>query len=159
VSFAFDCANNAPAAVVNGVNTLLMSASTAAVPDVIALAATVSGDGIVNVPGAAATGAFAVATVNVGSGGDIAVSADTGDAALLLSITVCRTHPDGTCIQPPGASVSTPIGSGDTPTFAVFVGGTGTTIPFDPARNRVFVRFRDAGGAVRGATSVAVRTL
>ncbi len=29
---------------------------------------------------------------------------------------------------------------------------------FDPAVNRVFVRFTDNGGLVRGATSVAVRT-
>jgi len=159
VRFAFECANNAPATVIDGVNTLLMSASTAAVPDVIALAATVSGDGIANVPGAAGTGAFAVASANVGSGGDISVSADTGDATLPLSITVCRTNPDSTCIQQPGASVSAPVSSGDTPTFAVFVGGTGTAVPFDPARYRVFVRFRDASGAVRGATSVAVRTL
>jgi hypothetical protein len=53
--------------------------------------------------------------------------------------------------------VTTTIGASETPTFAFFVTGTGT-VPFDPAVNRVFVRFKDAGGITRGSTSVAVRT-
>ncbi len=56
-----------------------------------------------------------------------------------------------------GPSVNTQINAGETPTFAVFVLGQ-ATIPFDPANSRVFVRYKDQSGAVRGATSVAVRT-
>ncbi len=160
VSFDFDCANNTPATVLSGVNTLLLSGNDAPVPDVIALVGTTSNDGIVNVPGSNGTGAFAVASANVGASGDIAVSADTGATPLPLNLSVCRTNPaDGRCLQPAAAFASMTIGGGDTPTFAVFLEGGGTAVPFDPARNRVFVRFRDASGAVRGATSVAVRTL
>jgi hypothetical protein len=54
--------------------------------------------------------------------------------------------------------VTTSIAAGDTPTFAFFVTST-DTVPFDPANNRIFVRFQDAGGVTRGSTSVAVRTL
>ena len=36
--------------------------------------------------------------------------------------------------------------------------GVDEVIAFDPAVNRVFVRFTDNGGVVRGATSVAVQT-
>jgi hypothetical protein len=49
------------------------------------------------------------------------------------------------------------MNTGSTPTFTVFATGGGF-VGFNPAANRIFVRFTDAGGAVRGATSVAVRT-
>jgi hypothetical protein len=39
----------------------------------------------------------------------------------------------------------------------VFVVGTGN-VTFNPGVNRVFVRFKTAGGATVGATSVAIRT-
>ena len=54
-------------------------------------------------------------------------------------------------------SLTTQIDSGETPTFGFFVAASGN-VPFDPAANRIFVRFKDSGGAVRGATSVAVKT-
>src|SRR6185436_3854783 len=61
------CSNSGPAPTVIGLNTLLLSASATPVPDIVALAA--SGDpGIVNIPGTTGSGAFAVATVNVGAG-------------------------------------------------------------------------------------------
>ena len=56
-----------------------------------------------------------------------------------------------------GTSVTTAINAGATPTFSIFVTGSGT-VPFYLANNRIFVRFRDTGGVTRGSTSVAVRT-
>ena len=52
--------------------------------------------------------------------------------------------------------MTTTINANATPTFAVFVQGSGN-VPFDPAANRIFVRF-SSGGVTRGSTSVAVRT-
>ncbi len=158
VQLSFDCTNSDPAPITPGLNTLLLSAATTPIPDIVALAATLANDGIVNIPGAAGTGVFAVATVNVGASSTITVSADTGSASLPVSPFVCQTDPaTAACLAPPGSSVTTQIDANATPTFGVFVTGSGV-VPFNPAVNRVFVRFTDAGGVIRGATSVAVRT-
>jgi hypothetical protein len=158
VELTFQCSNTPPAPIIQGVNTFLLSADTGAVADIIALAATTHRDGIVNIPGAAGTGAFAVATANVGgAGGPITVSADTGDAILPVSLAVCSTDAAGMCVSPPSATVTVQINPTQTPTFAVFATGS-DTVPFDPSANRVFVRFVDAGDVTRGMTSVAVRT-
>jgi FG-GAP-like repeat len=154
----FLCSNRAAAIVAPGLNTLLFSASSTPVPDIVALAATLTNDGIVNVPGTNGTGAFAVATVNVGASGSITASADTGSASLPVNIFLCQTDPaTGQCISAVGPSVTTQINANATPTFGIFVQGNGD-VPFDPAANRIFVRFKDAGGVTRGSTSVAVRT-
>ncbi len=158
VQINFDCENTPPAPIIQGVNTLLLSAATEPVPDIVALAATATNDGIVNVPGASGTGAFAVATVNVGAGGQVTAIADTGSVAIPVTLSVCQTDPGtGQCISAIGPTVTVDIGQNQTPTFSVFVKGNGP-VPFDPGRNRAFVRFEDATGVIRGTTSVAVRT-
>jgi hypothetical protein len=158
VQLSFDCADSNPAQVITGVNTLLLSASSTPVPDIVALAATIANDGIVHLPGPSGAGAFAVATVNVGVSGTITVSPDTGTASLPLALSICETNPGtGACLGAPASSVTTSIAAGATPTFAIFTAATGN-VPFDPANNRIFVRFVDAGAITRGATSVAVTT-
>lgn len=159
VELRFDCFNAAPVGTLSGINTLLVSASAAPVSDLIALAATVGNTGIVSVPAVGATGAFAVATANVGAAGTITASVDTAATSLPINLSICQTNPStGACTSSPGASVSTTVAAGATPTFAVFAAATGP-IPLNPAAHRVYVRFRDGSGAVRGATSVAIRTM
>ena len=154
----FQCTNTDSAPINIGLNTLLLSASAIPVPDIVALAATATNDGIVNISGATGAGAFAVATVNVGASGSIIASADTGNAALPVNIFLCQTEPStGQCISAIGSSVVTTINSDATPTFGIFVQSNGN-VAFDPAGNRIFVRFRDSGAVTRGSTSVAVRT-
>lgn len=159
VRFVIDGANTTRSArKVSGLNTLLLSASTEATPDIIAIAVTPDGNGILALPGTSGSSAFAVATANVGVGGPIRVSADTGAAGLPVGIVLCQTDPvSGQCTSSSASSVTTQIGPGATPTFAVFVTAAGA-VPYDPELRRVFVRFTDAGGATRGATSVAVKT-
>ncbi len=136
------------------------SASNGPVPDIVALGATPSGDGIVNIPGVSGTGFLTVATVNVAASGTITASAHTGSVSLPVKIFLCQTNPaNAECITPLDTTATTQINFGDTPTFAVFVQGNGSgPVPFDPAVNRITVRFKDAGNTVRGATSAALRT-
>lgn len=85
--------HRSPAPIETGLTTLLLSASTTPTPDVIALGATIQNDGIVHVTGSGNSGVFAVATDNLGSADTITVAANTGDASLPLSITLCQTNP------------------------------------------------------------------
>jgi hypothetical protein len=115
-------------------------------------------NGIVNIPGTNGVGAFSVATFNVGSGAPITVSADTDNASLPVTLTLCQSNPsNGSCLAAPSPTVSTDIAKGATSTFSMFASGSGQ-VPFDPASNLAFVRFKDAGGVTRGSTSVAIRT-
>ena len=158
VQLSYDCTNTNPAPVTVGLNTLLLSASTTPVPDIVALAATPTGDGIVNLSGTNGSNAFAVATVNVGSTDTITASAVV-KVSLPLFLSICETNPaTGACLSGPANSVTSSVSAGATPTYSIFVTATGT-VPFDPANNRIVVEFKDAGSVVRGSTSVAVRTL
>jgi hypothetical protein len=173
VPLNFFCANATAAPVVSGINTLLLSASTAAVPEIVAESATLNNDGIVNIPGTTGTGVFAVATVNLGAGGTVQVSADTGLASLPVSILLCQTDPaTGQCVNPtasaagicqfptvPSPCVLATMDANATSSFGLFVTGDGTApVPFAPAANRVFVRFLNIQVGTPGSTSVAVRT-
>jgi hypothetical protein len=154
IQFSYACDNAGPAAVASGLNTVFLASSDSPTADIVALAATTTGQGtVVAAPGA--PGAFAVATANVGSGEVINVTPSVSDPALPMTLTVCETNPDGTCLAPPANSVTRSIASNETPTFSVFVDTT-ASIPFLPADNRIRVVFTDPIGNVKGATSVAV---
>jgi virginiamycin B lyase len=158
VELGFACSNANAAPIEFGLDTLLYSASTTPVPDVVALAATALHDGILHITGTTGSNSFAVATVNVGAGGPITATANTGGATLPLTISLCQTNPStGGCTTSIGSSVTTTINSNATPTFAIFA-AAGGSVPFVPQTNRIFVEFSDAGGTVRGSTSVAVET-
>ncbi len=155
IAITAGCSNAAAAQVTKGVNTLLLSASTGAVPDMVALAMTASNDGVLSVSG---SGAFAVATLNAGSADAITATANTGGAGLPLALTLCQTDAgSGQCLAPPTGSVTVKAGAGNAASFAVFATASGT-VPFAPDTNRVFVQFTGSDGSMRGTTSVAVRT-
>lgn len=161
MAMRFRCDNAADVVSITGVNTFTLTSSTAATPDIVALAASgTPGAVVIPTTGSPPTGVFAVATVNVGAAGTIFVTADTGTATLPVNLFLCQTNPTtGACTSAIGTSVSASVAANATPTFAAFVQGTGT-VANNAATNRVFVRFRTGSvtGPIVGATSVAVRT-
>jgi hypothetical protein len=158
VQLGFQCTYANFAAVVIGLDTLLLSASTSPVPDIVALGATATNDGVLHIASSNGAAAFAVAAVNVGSNSALTVTANTGSASLPLALTLCQTNPqNGACQAGPAASVTTTINANATPTFGIFATANGA-IPFDPANSRIFVEFSDVSGVVHGSTSVAVQT-
>jgi len=154
----FICQNSAAAPLTTGVNTVDLDFSATQVVDVIALAATPTGDGILHIPNG--YGAFAVASINAGAAGEVIVSADTGAASLPLALTFCTTDPTtGGC----EAASDGPTGfafmytAGETVTYSIFVTALGP-VPFDPDTARIFLRFMDSNGVSHGSTSIAVTT-
>lgn len=158
VALSFTCTGLDPAPTLSGINTLLLTASSTSLPDVVALVATASSNGTVSLPTTTGSAAFAVATVNLGSADTITVSADTNGVSEPVTITLCQTVPStGVCMGTPSPTVAAMIGANATPTFGVFVTGTNNVAPL-PGANRISVRFTSSGGTVVGSTSVAVQT-
>src|SRR5262249_4846228 len=128
VEFLYQAENTTePTAILPGVNTLLLSSSFGAIPDIVALALTLSNDGIVHIQGNSGVGVFAVASVNVGTTASVTVSADTGLASLPLILSVCQTNPaNAQCLSPAQPSVTLQFGAHATPTFTIFIDAIGT---------------------------------
>jgi hypothetical protein len=152
------CDNAATPTVIAGVNTITLTTSNIEPPDVIALAATAGANGIVDIP-TKGTGAFAVATADLGAAGSILVAVDTGGVTLPVTAAICQTDPaTAQCEAAPASTLMHVYSNGETPTFSIFATSTGS-IAFNPATGRIFVRFTDtSGGTIRGMTSVAVRS-
>ncbi len=91
VALSFTCTNSTPAASIPGLNTLLLSAATTPIPDIVALAAVATNNGIVALPSTTGTGVFAVASVNVGASGTLRASAVRG-------VPACRSA--WRCVRP-----------------------------------------------------------
>jgi alpha-tubulin suppressor-like RCC1 family protein len=159
VALVFACSNSPPAPSVLGLNTLTLSSSSVATPDILAIASTPSNDGIVTVP-PSGTGVFAAAAVNIGAAGNVTVSVDDGGRNLPLTITLCRSDPaTGACVgsAKPAAIDSPAIAANEVLMISVFVKATGP-VAFDPSINRLQLRLKTDDGVTRGSTSVAVRT-
>ncbi len=159
----FNCGNAQNSATsIAGVNTFTLGVPAGLSSDVVAIAKTPANNGVNDIPQTIGSGAFAVATVNLGDEEVIRVSADDGGAQLPLEFFVCRTNPiSGLCETLLASSVEQSMVSGSTNTFTVVTRLTQANgnIPFSPAGSRAYVRFRNSGGELRGSTSVALRTL
>ncbi|MBI1235225.1 MAG: S8 family serine peptidase [Alphaproteobacteria bacterium] len=154
----FRCDDVLATSAIPGVTTLTLTASAGQTADVITVAATASGNGIVNVPLDAAT-AFSVAAVNIGTAESVTVTPGFGGAALPLTLEICETNPaTGQCLAARASTATLNFEANETRTFSVFVRGTGTAVASAPATNRVVVSFTNSADTAVGATSAAVQT-
>ncbi len=153
------CANRRSDEYVRGLNSLSFTSSPSPVADVIALVATVNNDGWIDIPATGnPVGIASVAVSNVGQGVIISASADTGGRSFGIErIELCGTDAQGNCLTARDDTINAILQTNGVATFAIFVRGNGQAIEANPATNRIFIRFRE-GNALRGATSVAVRT-
>jgi len=153
VELIYDCANSTPARPLVGINTINLSASVDPVADVVALITTT--DLAVPIGGSASA---AVAVANVGSSAEVTVMLDTAEASLPLETLVCQTNTStGACLAPLSGQTELTLEANATASFMVTLNAS-DYIDFNPANNRVFVRFIDESGVLRGATSLSVRT-
>ncbi len=152
----FICQNSPAAPLTVGVNTVDLDFSATPVIDVIALAVTPTGDGILHISNG--YGAFAVASFDAGAAGLVTVSADTGATPLPLALTFCSTNSTGNCeAASDGPSTAFDYTPGETVTYSIFVTALGP-VPFDPDTARIFFHFTDSNGVSHGSTSIAVTT-
>ncbi len=168
LQMVFDCTNTSPAPTYLGVNSFNLVATTTAGADLIAIAATPTGDGILRVPpnGAAAA---ATAAINIGTTATVRARLSTtpvggSTVTLPLMLNLCRTNTSGACVQP-AAPTNAPIDfsapANGVATFSAFVNHSGAAIPFDPATRRLYIHFEQASGTSWipvGSASVAVTT-
>ncbi len=160
----FTCDNAAPASTIYGVTSFLVTASQTPIPDVLSIASTPSGDGILNLPGTTGANAMATAAINIGAPGTVICTANPNPAGftsrtLAANLSICQTNGSGQCTNPatPGASVTLTLAQNDIATFSIFAQGQGQDVPFDPANRRVFFSCKQ-DVRVLGEASVAVRT-
>jgi hypothetical protein len=156
IGLAFIC-DQGRAPVTAGANTVRLTATAAPGPDVIAIAATASGDGVLRADSPARRGAMAVAALNIGAPARLIVRPGTGVYQWPVELTVCETAADGRCLQPAAASMELDFNPGAARTFTVFARGDdrlGT--PLLPDIARVFLNFETLDGIPAGATSAAL---
>jgi len=157
VRLVFDCSNGRPAETATGLNDLLLSASDTPVADVLAVARTPSGDGVALLDDDG-QGAFVVAGTNFGPDQRLTVSA-LSTSPLSFEAELCRSDlSTGSCVGPVAPALDVDMPRDEVVTFSVFVAAGSLVIP-DYAAHRVNVTFEGTGGAVRGATSVAVASV
>lgn len=163
LNLVFLCANKWLPVTLPGINSLFISANNTPLPDMISIAATPSGNGILQLPSTSGIAAFGTAAINIGAGGNVVVRpVDTAfgqsPRGLPVTATICRTIAQtGQCLNPPAATVNLGATTNQIVTFSVFVQGQGQVIPLDPARNRIHV-VATLGAIPVGGTSVAIRT-
>jgi hypothetical protein len=146
IPLVFGCTNANAAPVVAGLTTLMTTAASSAIPDLLSIAETVTHDGNVVLAGTTGSGVMVTAAINIARAGTVTFRpTDTPPGQLPrnlpLNLSICQTDATGTCINPtiPGPSSTLTVANNQTVYFSVFAAGQGTLMPYDPANKRIFI--------------------
>lgn len=156
VRLAYAC-DGATAPIVPGVNTVFLTASVTAQPDIVPILATPSGDGVLRFATQGQVRAMSAAAINIGEAADIDVSASAPFLPNLVGLQVCETDPTtGVCLAPRAASVRVNFAQNQTRTFAVFADANDNAgIPNLPAVSRIYLLFNGVPSATDGINGPA----
>ena len=152
IHFNYSCDNFTPF-VFEDTNDLFLTASAGNPPDLIAIFATPSGDGILGVNASGGIEAAGGAVVNIGSSGaeaSVEVTPTLGDFDPILGValSICETVPaSGACMAPPSPTVMMSVGP-VAKTFSVFaIANPDIGAPLFPEYVRISVVFSDPAPA------------
>lgn len=152
----FDCSNEStpPATFVNSFQ---VATTRTPQPDLIHIAVTPTGNGIMEVQ-RDRTRAFSVAVINAGGPGNVGITMQRYHAT---SMSFCETDPsNGACVSSRSNQLSVDFARGQIRTFTVFVAANRRgEIPFDPLNSRVGLHFLASGSGEAGTASVALRLI
>ena len=129
------------------------------IPDVIAISATPSSDGVIRLNRIGGAGVMAVAAVNIGVAGEVRVTPQPlGTFPSIASFEVCETDAASQCIGARASSLTVNFAANQVRTFAVFARGfDDTSIPFYPDIIRIrLVLSATSSGRPVGLTSAAL---
>lgn len=163
LALLFQGTNTPPVPPIRFVNTFIFAAYATNPQELIVSPLTIpSGDGIpliVNIPFNSGGTTFTLTVKNTGGNLTTELSPDL-PLDLPVDLLFCRTNAQGTCLAPLVSLLEVTLKAGEVATFTVFVRQR-AWIDFDPAKNRIGIRFLAISpplqGALVGLTSVAVR--
>ncbi len=143
-------------------------------PDIIAIGATLSNDGIAVLDRAANLAAISISAINIGGPSAIASGPSKpkaneapisvfGQVSGFLTVgnfdvLICETNTSGVCLAPLNTAVSANIGDTASTFSAFLVGDPDAGLPFFPSDYRMKIIFTDTNGNVVGSTSAALNS-
>jgi CubicO group peptidase (beta-lactamase class C family) len=156
IGFSFQC-DEASATNFPGVNTVRITASTTALPDLIPIMVSATGDGVMRIDQPGGASALAAAVVNIGAQGDVRLRVDGGEYFWPVTYSLCETSNTGACLFAPTETLDISFAPDQTRTFSLFAKASNRLgIPFLPQLARTFLRMETLDGDTLAASSVAL---
>jgi hypothetical protein len=146
-------------------NDFVLNVDTVQQADIIPIAITPSGDGVLRIPSAGGTGIMVASAVNIGPSSTITVEPIAGltpdttfaTRSAPVALSVVETDAQGNQLTAPAESLTRTFSTGQVRYFTVLATSTGYAgLPLQPGDLRTSLLFVDGAGRVRGLTSSAV---